>query len=73
MSKQMSLRLVSHADFLTLWNELPEKCRKDVLATYATLIARAAKSHVQNKIKPRDEGQPTTNATINLLEDHQDE
>jgi hypothetical protein len=73
MSKQMSLRLVSHADLLTLWNELPEKCRRDVLGTYANLIARAAKSHAQSKTKSRDESQPTTNDTIVSLEDYQDE
>jgi hypothetical protein len=42
MPKQMSLRLVTSAELLTLWDELPQKHRSEAIEMYANLIARVA-------------------------------
>ena len=64
MHKQRSLRLGgSEAEFEELWQRFPESNRKEVVAQFARLIARAAtavseSSKITTKEQPRAEPQP---------------
>ena len=48
MPKQRVLDLRGEGLF-ALWRQLPERCRKDVIAVWARLIARAAQQSTQSK------------------------
>ena len=51
MPKQRVLDLRGEGLF-SLWKQLPERCRKDVIEVWARLIARAAQVSTQSK-KPK--------------------
>lgn len=50
MPKQRALDLRGEGLF-SLWRQLPEHCRKDAIAIWARLIAKAAQSKKQTKEK----------------------
>lgn len=50
MPKQRALDLRGEGLF-SLWRQLPERCRRDAIAVWARLIARAAQSKKRTKKK----------------------
>ena len=50
MPKQSALDLRGEG-LIALWSRLPERCRRDVVAVWARLIARAAQASTQSKRK----------------------
>lgn len=59
MPKQRVLDLRGEG-LLALWQQLPERCRRDVIEVWARLIARAAQMPTQSKKKERADSERTS-------------